>query len=48
MDEYIAHARKMGAERVHTLVDWSQWDLMGFFRALGFAPGASMVLERKV
>lgn len=48
MDEYIAHARKLGAERVHTLVDWSQWDLMGFFRALGFAPGSAMVLARKV
>lgn len=48
MDEYVAHARKLGVERVHTLVDWNQWDLMGFFRALGFAPGSAMVLARKV
>jgi ribosomal protein S18 acetylase RimI-like enzyme len=48
MDEFVSHARKAGVERVRTMVDWNQWDLMGFFHAVGFAPGSSIVLERKV
>ena len=47
MEEFVTHTRKVGVERLRTMVDWNQWDLMGFFRALGFAPGTSIVLERK-
>jgi predicted N-acetyltransferase YhbS len=50
IEEFVLHTKKAGAERVRTLVDWSQqWDLMGYFRASGFAPaGSSIVLERKI
>jgi ribosomal protein S18 acetylase RimI-like enzyme len=48
MEEFLAHAGKAGVERVRTLVDWNQGDLLDFFRAMGFAPATSLVLERHV
>ena len=50
IEEFVTHTKKAGAERVRTLVNWSQqWDLMGYFRASGFTPaGSSIVLERKI
>ncbi len=48
MEEFIIHLRKVGVERIRTMVDWYQWDLLGFFRAAGFSPGTSIVLERPV
>ena len=48
MEEFLAHAGKAGVERVRTLVDWNQGDLLDFFRAMGFAPATSLVLERTV
>jgi predicted N-acetyltransferase YhbS len=46
MEEFVSHARKVGVERIRTMVHWDQWDLMRFFRATGFSPGTSIVLER--
>lgn len=46
MSEFFAHTRKAGVERVRTIVAWNQWELMGYFRAAGFAPGTCIVLER--
>lgn len=48
MEEFVNHARKLGVERIRTMVDWTQWDLIGYFRALDFKPGAGIVLERTV
>ena len=48
MEEFLSHAAKAGVERVRTLVDWNQGDLLDFFRAMGFAPATSLVLERPV
>lgn len=48
MDEFMNHTRNAGVERIRTMVDWHQWDLLGYFHALGFKPGASIVLERKI
>lgn len=48
MEEFLSHTRQAGVERIRTMVDWSQWDLLGFFHALGFAPGKSIVLEREI
>jgi len=48
MEEFILHTRKAGVERIRTMVDWYQWDLLGYFRASGFSPGTSIVLERPV
>jgi hypothetical protein len=35
-------------EQIRTMVQWDQWDLMRFFRATGFTPGTSIVLERSI
>jgi predicted N-acetyltransferase YhbS len=50
IEEFVSHTKKAGANRVRTMVDWSQqWDLMGYFRASGFSPaGSSIVLERRI
>jgi len=48
MGEFLLRAKKAGATQVRTIVDWSQWDLLGFFRTLGFAPGTGIVLQRRV
>lgn len=50
IEEFVAHTRQAGAQRIRTLVDWSrQWDLMGYFRSSGFTPaGSSIVLERRI
>jgi ribosomal protein S18 acetylase RimI-like enzyme len=48
MGEFLLRAKKAGAAQVRTIVDWNQWDLLGFFRTLGFAPGADVVLQRRV
>ena len=48
MEAFLVHLREAGVERVRTVVGWDQWDLMGYFRANGYAPGTSTVLEREV
>jgi hypothetical protein len=50
MEEFVAHARKAGVERIRTLVDWHQhWDLMGYFRSTGFFPAkTNIILERVI
>ena len=48
MEAFLAHLREAGVERVRTVVSWDQWDLMGYFRANGYTPGTSIVLERDV
>ena len=48
MDELLQHARKLGIERIRTMVSWEQGDLIGYFRNAGFAPGACLVLERSL
>jgi ribosomal protein S18 acetylase RimI-like enzyme len=48
MEAFLVHLREAGVERVRTVVGWDQWDLMGYFRSNGYAPGTSTVLERDV
>jgi ribosomal protein S18 acetylase RimI-like enzyme len=48
MGEFLLRAKKAGAVQVRTIVDWNQFDLLGFFRTLGFAPGTGIVLQRPV
>ncbi len=48
MEAFLERAREHGVERVRTIVGWDQWDLMSYFRANGFAPGTSVVLEREL
>jgi len=47
--EFIKNLKAIGVNRVYTLVNWSDWDLLKFFRAMGFTRGGDMInLELKV
>jgi len=48
MGEFLLRTKRAGAVQVRTIVDWNQWNLLGFFRTLGFAPGTGIVLQRRV
>jgi ribosomal protein S18 acetylase RimI-like enzyme len=45
MSEMISNLRKVGVNKVYTLVDWKSWDLLKFFHSLGFSKGQMINLE---
>jgi ribosomal protein S18 acetylase RimI-like enzyme len=45
MEEFIGHLRKAGVEKLNTLVDWDDWQLIRFFSANGFVPAKTINLE---
>jgi ribosomal protein S18 acetylase RimI-like enzyme len=48
-EEYIKNLKSIGVKIVYTLVNWNDWDLLTFFRAMGFARGGDMInLELKI
>jgi ribosomal protein S18 acetylase RimI-like enzyme len=47
--EFIKNLKAIGVSIVYTLVNWSDWDLLEFFRAMGFSRGGEMInLEFKI
>ena len=47
--EFIKNLKAIGVSVVYTLVNWSDWDLLKFFRAMGFTRGGDMInLELKL
>ncbi len=47
--EFIKNLKAIGVSVVYTLVNWSDWDLLKFFRAMGFSRGGEMInLELKI
>jgi ribosomal protein S18 acetylase RimI-like enzyme len=47
--EFINKFRSIGVSVVYTLVNWSDWDLLKFFRAMGFTRGGEVInLELKI
>ena len=40
--------KKEGVENIYTLVEWEDWDLMCFFKAMGFTRGQITNLEYKI
>jgi ribosomal protein S18 acetylase RimI-like enzyme len=47
--EFIKNLKAIGVSAVYTLVNWSDWDLLKFFRAMGFTRGSEMInLEMKI
>jgi len=48
MDEFLAHLRKAGVERINTLVNWNDWQMIRFFNAGGFEPAKTINLELKL
>ena len=41
--EFIKNLKSVGVTIVYTLVNWSDWDLLKFFRAMGFSRGGEMI-----
>lgn len=48
MNEMISNLRKVGVERIYTLVDWRSWDLLKFLSSLGFRKGEMLNLELEI
>jgi ribosomal protein S18 acetylase RimI-like enzyme len=47
--EFVKNLKAIGVSVVYTLVNWSDWDLLRFFRAMGFTRGGEMInLELKI
>jgi ribosomal protein S18 acetylase RimI-like enzyme len=47
--EFIKNLRAIGVTIVYTLVNWSDWDLLKFFHAMGFSRGGDMInLELRI
>jgi ribosomal protein S18 acetylase RimI-like enzyme len=44
----IEEFKKDGVENIYTLVKWEDWDLMSFFKAIGFTRGDMINLEYKI
>jgi ribosomal protein S18 acetylase RimI-like enzyme len=47
MGELIKNFREAGVKNIYTLVNWSDWDLLQFFRRMGFTRGDMINLELK-
>jgi len=45
MAELIKNFREAGVKNIYTLVNWSDWDLLQFFRRMGFTRGDMINLE---
>jgi ribosomal protein S18 acetylase RimI-like enzyme len=42
-DDFVRNAKSIGVNVLYTLVNWSEWDLLRFFRAMGFTRGGEMI-----
>jgi len=48
-EEFVRNLKAIGATIVYTLVNWNDWDLLTFFRGMGFTRGGEMInLELKI
>ncbi len=45
MEEFVSHLRKAGVEKINTLVNWNDWQLIRFFSTNGFEPAKTVNLE---
>lgn len=45
MKELIKNFKRAGVKDIYTLVNWSDWDLLQFFRRMGFTRGDMINLE---
>ncbi len=46
IDEFADHLKKVGVEKINTLVDWNDSKLIRFFSANQFSPSKTINLER--
>ena len=48
LKQVIADFRQRGVETIYTLVNWSSWDLLQFYKNSGFTRGDMINLELKI
>ncbi len=48
VEALVVFMRKVGVNKVYTLVNWRDAEMLGFFDKLGFVPGDMINLELKV
>jgi len=48
INEFIDHLRRLGVQRINTLVDWNDSRLIHFFSANRFSPSKTINLERNL
>jgi hypothetical protein len=48
MNEFVRNLEKAGVERIYTLVNWNDWDLLRFFERSGFVPAKMVNLELQI
>ena len=47
--EFVKNLKMIGVGVIYTLVNWDDWDLLKFFREMGFTRGGDMInLELKI
>ncbi len=47
--EFVKNLKAIGVSVIYTLANWNDWDLLKFFRAMGFTRGGDMInLELKI
>lgn len=47
--DFVRNLKSIGVDVLYTLVTWNDWDLLKFFRAMGFSRGGEMInLELKI
>ena len=46
--EFVDHLKKVGVEKINTLVDWNDSKLIRFFSANQFSPSRTINLERRL
>ena len=47
-NELIKNLKTVGVKTIYTLVSWDDWDLLQFFRSVGFTRGDMINLELKL
>ncbi|MGD9365772.1 MAG: GNAT family N-acetyltransferase [Desulfobacteraceae bacterium] len=48
MNEFIDHLKQIGVNRINTLVNWNDSNLIRFFSANQFSPSKTISLERNI
>ncbi len=48
LDRMVENFRQRGVETIYTLVNWSSWDLLHFFKKAGFTRGDMINLELRI
>lgn len=48
INEFMDHMKSLGVQKVNTLVDWNDANLIRFFSANDFSPSRTINLERRV